>query len=64
MVKCCNCGVSCTVKMLHRTEPTGQTNAGWMCIDCIKKLHPELYKNIKDDDFKVLKDIETAVKNF
>jgi hypothetical protein len=48
--------------MLHRTNPTGQTNAGWMCIDCIEKTEPELFKNItQDESFKVLKDIETAV---
>ena len=51
-------------KMLYRTNPLGNIYAGWMCMDCIEKYEPELAKNIRDDkDFKVLKDIEKAVKN-
>jgi hypothetical protein len=50
--------------MLHRTNPLGQTNAGWMCIDCIEKLHPELARNIKTKiDNPILKDLENIFLN-
>lgn len=59
-MKCKNCECTINDKMLHRTNPLGNSDAGWMCIDCIEKLHPELAKNIKDeDDYPVLKDIES-----
>lgn len=61
-MKCIKCGCSGMEKMLHRTNPLGQTDAGWMCIDCIEKHELELSKNIKgDSDYKVLLDIEKAV---
>lgn len=64
MVKCIVCGVSSYDEMLHRTNPKGQTDAGWMCMSCIEKEEPELFKNIKsDDNFKVLEDIEEICLN-
>lgn len=51
-------------KPLSRTNPTGQSSAGWMCQDCIKKKEPELYKNLeKDGDLKTTNDIFDAVNN-
>lgn len=50
--------------MLHRINPTGQSDAGWMCIFCMQKVEPELAKNIiNDPDYKVIKDIESIVLN-
>jgi len=49
-------------KPLQRTNPTGQSDAGWMCQDCIKAIEPELYQNLKDDgDLKIANDIFNAV---
>lgn len=63
-MKCINCNCSTNTKMLHRTNPLGQTNAGWMCMDCIEKLHPELAKNIKTEtDYPILKDLENIILN-
>jgi hypothetical protein len=62
-MKCTNCGISGDQKMLHRTNPLGQNDPGWMCIDCIEKKEPELASNIKSDDYDVLQDIESAVKS-
>ena len=63
-VGCKKCGVACTSKMLHRTNPTGQSDGGWMCLECIESEEPELYKNIvEDEDFNVFKDIEDALKD-
>lgn len=63
-MKCKNCQESCDNKMLHRTNPMGQTDGGWMCMDCIEKIHPELAINIKgDDDYQTLLDIEDAVRS-
>lgn len=59
-MKCTNCGVGIDKRPLHRTKPKGQTDAGWMCMPCIEKSHPELAKNIKEDqtDFeKMVPDI-------
>ena len=47
-MKCINCGTSVFNKPLHRTNPKGQSDAGWMCEDCIKKNEPELYNNLVD----------------
>lgn len=42
-LRCCECG---TIDMpLHRTVPKGQLNENWICIDCLKKIEPELAKN-------------------
>lgn len=46
---CCNCHISVQKAMLHRTNPLGQSDAGFMCLPCIQKLHPELAANIKAD---------------
>ena len=63
-MKCINCSCSTDTKMLHRTNPLGQTPAGWMCIDCIEKLHPELAINIKTKiDNTILKDLENIFLN-
>jgi len=60
-MKCKNCKVSAFNKPLFRTEPKGQTDAGWMCKDCIKIKEPELYRNFKDDS--VLKLTDDIIKN-
>jgi hypothetical protein len=36
-------------KPLSRTKAKGQSDAGWMCQDCIKSKEPELYQNLKND---------------
>lgn len=61
--QCKSCEVPFYKKMLHRTNPLGVIPADWMCIDCIEKEEPELYKNIKSDDYQTLKDIEWACFN-
>ena len=58
MIHCTKCECDPFEKTLHRTEPTGSDNAGWMCVDCIKKYHPELAKNISEDDNDVLNILE------
>lgn len=60
MIKCKNCECSPLKKTLHRTEPKGQINAGWMCLDCIKIQHLELSKNIIGDGNDVLNVVEDA----
>jgi len=59
-MKCTICGISCFQKMLHRTNPIGDSNPKWMCIDCMTKKEPELAKNTRED--KVPFDIEKAVR--
>ena len=62
MSKCIKCGCSAFDRMLHRTNPKGQKDAGWMCMPCIEKHEPELAKNLKEDsDFKVVEDIEKII---
>lgn len=64
-MNCIKCGCSCTERMLHRTNPIGQKDGGWMCMPCIKKQEPELAKNIEtDDDMKLLNIIEDEVKSW
>ena len=51
-------------KPLSRTKPTGQSDAGWMCQDCIKTKEPELYNNLKEDgNFKITNDIFEAINS-
>jgi hypothetical protein len=65
MEKCTKCGCPCTARMLHRTNPKGQIDAGWMCMPCIEKQEPELANNIKkDDDINLLNIIENEVKSW
>lgn len=47
-MKCEKCGVSCFIKPLSRTKPFGQPDAGFMCHDCIKLHHPDIYDKLKD----------------
>ena len=57
-MNCKNCGVSMFDKPLSRPNPKGQSDAGWMCQDCIKLKEPELYQNLIDDgDLKITNDI-------
>lgn len=58
-MKCSKCGVSIQNRILHRTNPKGQLDAGWMCEPCISKTEPELMKNIDEDE--VLQDIKSAL---
>lgn len=60
---CCKvCKRSAVVVPLHRTNPTGQSDAGWMCSDCIEKSEPELHKNMIDDgSIKLMSDIQKAI---
>lgn len=63
-MNCIICKISMNEIMLHRINPTGQSDAGWMCIFCMQKVEPELAKNIiNDPDYKVIKDIESIVLN-
>lgn len=57
IMKCIICGISVIDKMLHRTNPKGQSDAGWMCMPCIENTQPELAKNIKEDQTPFEKDI-------
>lgn len=50
-------------KTLHRTKPKGQNDPGRMCMDCIKKLHPELHKNIQEDKTLLESSIENLAYN-
>lgn len=44
-IACVNCGnPKGSNGMLYRTKPTGQPDAGFMCIDCLQTLYPNLYK--------------------
>lgn len=36
---CIQCGCSVNKRPLHRTNPMGQPDAGWMCQPCITKHH-------------------------
>jgi Zn-finger protein len=61
-MKCIKCGCSMFDRMLHRTNPVGQSDAGWMCMPCIEKHEPELAKNLKGEaDFGVVEDIENII---
>lgn len=57
MDKCNNCGVSVFKKPLSRVNPKGEKGIFW-CDDCIKKNEPELYKNIKEDESDIEKDLK------
>ena len=49
-------------RMLHRTNPVGQADAGWMCMPCIEKNESELARNIKSEkDFNTVEDIGNIV---
>lgn len=62
-MKCEKCEISVMERTLHRTEPKGQSDAGWMCMRCIESIEPELAANIKsDDNYEVITAIESAVK--
>lgn len=62
MNRCIKCGCSPFEKVLHRTEPFGSDNGGWMCMGCIEKHEPELGYNLKSEsDFKVVKDIAQSM---
>lgn len=64
MAKCKICGVSMFDKMLHRTNPKGQPDAGWMCEQCMEKKEPELANNMKaDEGYEVAKAVESIVLN-
>lgn len=62
-MECVCCKVGFTTKMLFRTNPVGQSDAGWMCEKCIKNKEPELYQNMKSDgEFSDASDIMDAIK--
>lgn len=48
-MKCIKCNIGTDKAMLHRTNPKGESPAGWMCLNCIHKYEPELAKNIEAD---------------
>jgi hypothetical protein len=54
---CIMCNVDVKEKPLYRTNPLGQSPAGWMCMDCIQKNHPELAANIREDRSDFERDI-------
>lgn len=61
-MNCTICDVSFFDKPLHRTRPTGQPDAGWMCEECLNKNEPELHNNLKEDgDFQQTNDISKAI---
>ena len=61
-MKCTNCQKTMFQTPLHRTNPKGQPDAGWMCEECIKLKEPELHANLEaEDDFKVVHDIHEAI---
>jgi hypothetical protein len=53
-MNCSKCGVSIQGRILHRTKPKGQMDAGWTCEPCIKNSEPELYANILEDNDGVI----------
>lgn len=59
-MNCIKCSISVFKTTLHRTKAIGQTDAGWMCLKCIKLTEPELAKNITSDDNSVLGVLEEA----
>lgn len=61
-MKCCKCGVSIQGRILHRTNPLGQLDAGWMCEPCIKENEPELYENIQEGNKEVINDLKEVLK--
>lgn len=56
-MNCAKCGISVFIKSLYRVNPKGEKGTRW-CKDCLKKLEPELYKNIMEDELQVLKDLK------
>lgn len=62
-MKCICCSASVFKKTLHRTNPIGSKDAGWMCINCIEKIEPELSKDIKMDGYNIIQDIKKASQN-
>ncbi|MFD2922014.1 hypothetical protein ACFS6H_20000 [Terrimonas rubra] len=56
-MKCYKCNVSVFTAPLSRVNPTGEDGIFW-CDECIKKHEPELYKNLKEDEPDVLKDLK------
>lgn len=51
-------------RALYRTNPIGDLDGGWMCMECMRKHEPELHSNItQDDDYQVILDIESAIRD-
>lgn len=49
---------------LYRTNPIGQSDAGWMCAPCIKADERELHNNLEEaDDIRVVNDVFDAIKS-
>jgi hypothetical protein len=64
-LECKNCKASFFDKPLHRTNPTGQIDAGWMCEDCLKIKEQNLHKELKKDgDLKVVNDVFNISKTW
>lgn len=62
MQACIICKLSVLDKPLHRTKPTGQPDAGWMCESCIAKHEPDLHASLKaDGDIDIVNDIAEAL---
>jgi len=56
-MNCAKCGISVFIKSLYRVNPKGEKGT-WWCKDCLQKVEPELYKNIMEDEPRVLKDLK------
>lgn len=54
--KCNKCECSVFVKPLTRVNEMGIDGIFW-CDDCVKKYEPELYKNLKEEEPIILKDL-------
>lgn len=60
-MQCAKCKVSVFEKNLKRVNEKGEKGI-WWCEDCLKIHEPELYKNIKQDETNVEKDIINKLK--
>ena len=57
MIKCPKCNCTPMNKPFIRMNPKGQEGI-WWCEECCKKYEPELYKNEKEDESQVEKDLK------
>lgn len=62
MAKCNNCG-KFVEEFLHRVNPKGEKGV-WWCESCIRKLEPELWKNIEKEISEVEKELLQQVQKW
>lgn len=57
MSNCEKCGISVFERPLIRMNPKGEIGIFW-CEDCAKRFEPELYKNEREDESPIEKDLK------